>query len=102
MDFGFNRVCDGFPYGSRVDKDLTVQVFTPLGATAEPELWENSRFQRDSASDGGQVVIKLDDDQPWNVNYASTSKPKSIFVPSLMIRYRNNQAYPSFNGRRKP
>lgn len=61
-DFGFNRVCDGFPYGSRVDKDLTVQVFTPLGATAEPELWENSRFQRDSASDGGQVVIKLDDD----------------------------------------
>ncbi len=62
MDFGFNRVCDGFPYGSRVDKDLTVQVFTPLGATAEPELWENSRFQRDSASDGGQVVIKLDED----------------------------------------
>ncbi len=62
MDFTFNRVCDGFPYGSRVDKDLTVQVFTPLGATAEPELWENSRFQRDSASDGGQVVIKLDDD----------------------------------------
>jgi hypothetical protein len=62
MDFTFNRVCDGFPYGSRVDKDLTVQVLTPLGATAEPELWENSRFQRDSASDGGQVVIKLDDD----------------------------------------
>jgi hypothetical protein len=62
MDFSFNRVCDGFPYGSRVDKDLTVQVFTPLGAAVESELWENSRFQRDSASEGGQVVVKLDDD----------------------------------------
>jgi hypothetical protein len=31
MDFSFNRVCDGFPYGSRVDKDLSVQLFTPLG-----------------------------------------------------------------------
>ncbi|MBM4067775.1 MAG: BREX system P-loop protein BrxC [Planctomycetes bacterium] len=60
--FDFNRVCDGFPYGNRVDKDLTLQVFTPLGATAEPELWENARFQRDSMADGGQVVIKLDDD----------------------------------------
>ncbi|MCY2973861.1 MAG: hypothetical protein NTW52_04245 [Planctomycetota bacterium] len=30
--------------------------------TAEPGLWENSRFQRDSSTDGGQVVIKLDDD----------------------------------------
>jgi len=58
-DFPFNRVCDGFPYGSRVDKDLTVQVFTPLGET-DPELWENARFQRESGSDGGQVVIKID------------------------------------------
>jgi hypothetical protein len=62
MDFSFNRVCDGFPYGSRVDKDLTVQVYTPLGAAGEPELWENSRFQRDSTQDGGQVIIKLNDD----------------------------------------
>ncbi len=61
MDFTFNRVCDGFPYGSRVDKDLTVQVFTPLGET-DPELFENSRFQRESGQDGGQVVIKLEDD----------------------------------------
>jgi hypothetical protein len=61
MDFTFNRVCDGFPYGSRVDKDLTVQVFSPLGET-DPELFENARFQRESSSDGGQVIIKLDDD----------------------------------------
>jgi hypothetical protein len=59
-DFSFNRVCDGFPYGSR-DKDLTVQVFTPLGET-DPELWENARFQRDSGADGGQVVVKIEDD----------------------------------------
>ena len=61
MDFTFNRVCDGFPYGSRVDKDLTVQVFSPLGET-DPELFENARFQRESSTDGGQVIIKLDDD----------------------------------------
>ena len=61
MDFSFNRICDGFPYGSRVDKDLTVQVFTPLGES-DPELWENARFLRESAQEGGQVVIKLDDD----------------------------------------
>lgn len=61
MDFTFNRVCDSFPYGSRVDKDLTVQVFTPLGES-DPELWENARFQRESTQEGGQVVIKLDDD----------------------------------------
>ena len=57
MDFTFNRVCDGFPYGSRVDKDLTVQVFSPLGET-DPELWENARFQRESSSDGGQVMFQ--------------------------------------------
>src|SRR5690606_3479405 len=61
MDFTFNRVCAGFPYGSRVDKDLNVQAFTPLAET-DPELFENSRFQRESSQDGGQVVIKLDDD----------------------------------------
>jgi hypothetical protein len=60
-DFPFNRVCDGFPYGSRVDKDLTVQVFSPL-AESDPALWENARFLRESGSDGGQVIIRLEDD----------------------------------------
>ncbi len=61
MDFSFNRVCDAFPYGSRVDKDLTVQVFTPLGE-ADPELFEDARFQRESGQDGGQIIIKINDD----------------------------------------
>ncbi|MEZ6117129.1 MAG: BREX system P-loop protein BrxC [Pirellulaceae bacterium] len=61
MDFSFNRMCDGFPYGSRVDKDLTVQVYTPLGET-DTELFEHSRFQRESSQNDGQVVIKIDDD----------------------------------------
>jgi len=29
---------------------------------SDPELWENSRFQRESSTDGGQVVLKLEDD----------------------------------------
>jgi len=61
MDFTFNRVCDGFPYGTRNDKDLTVLVYTPMGET-NPELYENSRFQRESGQDGGQIVIRLEDD----------------------------------------
>lgn len=62
MDFGFNRICDGFPHGTKVDKGLTVQVFTPLGAEGDPGLWENARFQKESMADEGQVVIKLQDD----------------------------------------
>lgn len=61
MDFSFNRICDGFPLESRVDKDLTVQVFTPLGAGSDAELWKKSRFQLESMNEGGQVVIKLND-----------------------------------------
>jgi hypothetical protein len=60
-DFSFNRVCDSFPCGSRVDKDLTVQCFTPMGES-DPELFENNRFLRESSNDGGQVIIKIDDD----------------------------------------
>ena len=60
-DFDFNRMCDGYPIGNRIDKALAVQLFTPL-ADIEKEALEDGSFLRTSGQDGGQVVIKLDDD----------------------------------------
>ena len=60
-DFDFNRMCDGYPIGNRIDKALAVQLFTPL-ADVEKEALEDGSFLRTSGQDGGQVVIKLDDD----------------------------------------
>jgi hypothetical protein len=60
-DFDFNRMCDGYPIGNRIDKALTVQVVTPL-ADVEREALEDGYFLRTSGQDGGQVVIRLDDD----------------------------------------
>lgn len=60
-DFDFNRMCDGYPIGNRIDKALGVQVFTPL-ADIEKEALEDGKFLRTSGEEGGQVVIRLDDD----------------------------------------
>ena len=60
-DFDFNRMCDGYPIGNRADKALAVQLFTPL-ADIDREALEDGSFLRTSGQDGGQVVIKLDDD----------------------------------------
>jgi hypothetical protein len=60
-DFDFNRMCDGYPIGNRIDKALGLQVFTPL-ADIEKEALEDGKFLRTSGEDGGQVVIRLDDD----------------------------------------
>ena len=60
-DFRFNRLCDGFPVGSQLDKDLTVQVFTPL-ADVEQGIGEDGSFLRLSQQNDGQIVLRLDDD----------------------------------------
>ena len=60
-DFDFNRMCDGYPIGNRIDKALTVQVVTPL-ADIEKETLEDGYFLRTSGQDGGQVLIRFDDD----------------------------------------
>jgi hypothetical protein len=59
-DFEFNRLCDGFPIGSRLDKALSVQVYTPL-ADVEQEALADGFFLRLSGQDDGQIVIRLDD-----------------------------------------
>lgn len=59
-DFEFNRMCDGFPIGSRLDKALSVQVSTAL-ADIEQEAVADGYFLRVSGQDDGQIVIRLDD-----------------------------------------
>jgi len=62
MDFSFNRVCDMFPVGNRVDGGLAVSAISPLAD--EYELYrDNSKCLLDSGNEGGQVLIRLGDDE---------------------------------------
>ena len=61
MDFSFNRICDLHPIGNRVDGALTVSVISPLAE--EYEFYNEGKCIGASGEDGGQVLIKLDDDE---------------------------------------
>ena len=61
MDFTFNRVCDGFPVGNRVDGALVVSVITPLND--EYEMYQDARCVLESNQEGGHVLIRLDDNE---------------------------------------
>ena len=60
MDFSFNR-CDGFPVGNQLDGALLVSVLTPLAD--EYEVLQDQQCVLDSTQDGGQVLIRLDDQE---------------------------------------
>ncbi|WP_164102234.1 BREX system P-loop protein BrxC [Candidatus Laterigemmans baculatus] len=59
MDFAYNRLCDGFPVGRRAEGGLAVSIITPLAD--DYELYRDERCVLESSSDGGQVLIRLDD-----------------------------------------
>ena len=61
MDFTFNRVCDGHPIGTRTDGALLVSCVTPLAD--EFGLYQDGRCVLDSSQDGGQVLIRLDNNE---------------------------------------
>ena len=61
MDFTFNRVCDGHPIGTRTDGALLVSCVTPLAD--EFSLYQDGRCVLDSSQDGGQVLIRLDNNE---------------------------------------
>jgi len=61
MDFPFNRRCDGFPVGNQMDGALLVSVLTPLAD--EYEVVQDQQCVLDSTQDGGQVLIRLDDQE---------------------------------------
>lgn len=61
MDFSFNRLCDQHPIGNRLDGALFVSVITPLAD--EYELYDKARCILDSNNEGGQVLIRLGNDE---------------------------------------
>ena len=61
MDFVFNRFCDLYPEGPRADGALQVSVITPLND--EYDLYDNARCILESGNEGGQVLIRLGNDE---------------------------------------
>jgi len=62
MDFAFNRVCDMQPIGNRSEGALVVSILTPLGD--EYGLYKSDeKCVLASSIEGGQVLIRLDDQE---------------------------------------
>ena len=61
MDFALNRLCDGYPVGNRVDGALVVSVLTPLAD--EYEGYTDQQCLLDSTQEGGQILVRLDDQE---------------------------------------
>ena len=61
MDFPFNRMCDGYLTGNRSDGALQVLVVSPLND--EYELYDNGRCTLESTAEGGQVLIRLGNEE---------------------------------------
>ena len=59
VDFPFNRLCDTHPVGNRVEGGLVVSAVTPLAD--EYEFYKDEKCILESTQDGGQVIIRLDD-----------------------------------------
>ena len=60
-DFDFNRRCDLFPIGNQKDGFLLVSVITPLAD--DYELYDKGKAILESTVDGGQVLIRLGNDE---------------------------------------
>jgi len=75
MDFSFARVCDGHPVGGRLEGGLVVSVVSPLAD--DYELYKDQRCVLESSAAGGQVLIRLRDDESLGRElraYAKTDK----------------------------
>ena len=61
MDFSFNRTCDAYPVGNRTEGGLIVSILTPLAD--DYESYQDGKCVSDSGQDGGQVLIRVRDDE---------------------------------------
>lgn len=61
MDFAYDRVCDAYPVGNRQEGALQVTVVTPLHD--EYELYTNARCVLESATENGQVLVRLSNEE---------------------------------------
>ena len=56
-DYGFNRFCDGYPHGAKVDQELSIEVISPLND--EYSFYIPGKCVMRSAEDGGRIIVKL-------------------------------------------
>ena len=61
-DFNFNRICDAHPVGNRAEGGLSVSIMTPLADDFD-FYQEDGKCVLESGKDGGQVLIRLWDDE---------------------------------------
>jgi hypothetical protein len=62
MDFTYNRLCDGYPHGSRVDGALVVSVTSPLHD--DYELFKaDGKCVLESSVENGQILMRLVDEE---------------------------------------
>jgi hypothetical protein len=60
-DFPFNCLCDLHPVGRRVENGLIVSVISPLAD--DYKLYDNARCILTSTNEGGQFLLRLNDDE---------------------------------------
>jgi hypothetical protein len=60
-DFPFNCLCDLHPAGRRVENGLVVSVVSPLAD--DYKLYDNARCIFSSTNEGGQILLRLSDDE---------------------------------------
>ena len=62
-DFSYTRLCDLHPIGSQVGNDLVVSFITPLNEDYGMYKHDAKCITQSLAGDGGQILIRLDDDE---------------------------------------
>ncbi|MFH1026104.1 MAG: BREX system P-loop protein BrxC, partial [Nitrospirota bacterium] len=82
-DYGFNRICDGQPYG-RIDHELGVEVITPLHD--EFSYFIPQKCILHSTTDGGRVLIKLAESE-------SVKLPESVDLGRELRTYVQTDKY---------
>ncbi|MDA1277766.1 MAG: BREX system P-loop protein BrxC [Verrucomicrobia bacterium] len=91
-DFPFNCLCDLHPVGRRVETGLVVSVVSPLAD--DYKLYENARCILASTNEGGQILLRLNDDESLGrelrtylktEKYISRKNDGSLPKPTLRI-----------------
>jgi hypothetical protein len=63
-DYDLTRLCDGHPFTSKVDAELTVEIISPLHD--EYSLFSESKCIMHSHEHEGRLVLRLGDTQDWD------------------------------------
>lgn len=63
-DYDLTRLCDGRPFTSKIDSELTIEIISPLHD--EYSLFSESKCIMHSHEHEGRLVVRLNDTQDWD------------------------------------